>query len=183
MRKHLEPGAADGETHNVETGRTADQQLQRRGHCAEIGAEIDRIRNQQQSDDRVEQPARIMRANVAGNPLPGGAAHARADLLDRRHQREAEQHHPAHCVAELSPGLGVGGDAARIVVGGAGDQPRAKAAEQPLVRCAVVSPAPGDARRQHGNRVMRSLGFYHSARAALDLTEDRPEWFMLACAG
>ena len=149
-RKHFEPGAADGEAHDIETGRTADQQLQRRGHRAEIGAEIDRVRDQQQPDDRVEQPARVMRADVAGNALAGDPAHARADLLDRRHQREAEQHHPAHRVAELRAGLGVGGDAARIVVGGAGDQPRAEPAEQPFVRRARGGAAPGDAGRQHG---------------------------------
>src|ERR1700728_1144633 len=62
-RKDVEPGPADGEPRNVETPRTADQQLQRRSHCAEIGAEIDRIRDQQQSNDRVEPPARVMRAD------------------------------------------------------------------------------------------------------------------------
>jgi hypothetical protein len=51
------------------------------------------------------------------------------------------------------------------------------------VRCAVVGAAPGDTGRQHGNRVVRSVGFDHSARAALGLTEDRPEWFILAVAG
>ena len=76
-----------------------------------------------------------MRADIAGDALAGDAAHACADLLDRHHQREAEQHHPAHRVAELRAGLRVGGDAARIVVGGAGDQSRAEPAEQPLVRC------------------------------------------------
>ena len=80
----------------------------------------------------VQQPARVMRADVAGDALAGDPADARADLLDRRHQREAEQHHPAHRVAELRAGLRVGGDAARIVVGGAGDQSRAEPAEQPL---------------------------------------------------
>ncbi len=83
---------------------------------------------QQQPDDRVQQPGRVMRADVAGDALAGHAADARADLLDRRHQREAEQHHPAHRVAELRAGLRVGGDAARIVVGGAGDQSRAEPA-------------------------------------------------------
>ena len=69
-RKHLEPGAADGETHNVETGRTANQQLQRSGHRAEIGAEVNRICKQQQPDDHVEQHARIpysFRMDFGGN--------------------------------------------------------------------------------------------------------------------
>ena len=85
------------------------------------------------ADDRVEQPARIVHADVAGDAVAGHPADARADLLDRRHQREAEQHHPAHRVAELRAGLRIGGDAARIVVGGAGDQSRAEPGEQSFV--------------------------------------------------
>ena len=138
---------------DIEAGRAADQQLQRRGHRAEIGAQIDDVRKQQQPDDRAKQPARVMRADVAGDALAGDAADARADLLDRHHQREAEQHHPAHRVAELRAGLRVGGDAARIVVGGAGDQSRAESAEQPLARSAAGGAAPGDAGRQYGDRV------------------------------
>ena len=76
--------------------------------------------------------ARVMRADVAGDALAGDPADARADFLDRRHQREAEQHHPAHRIAELRAGLRVGGDAAGVVVGGAGDQSRAEPCEQPL---------------------------------------------------
>ncbi len=62
-----------------------------------------------------------------------------------RPSAEAEQHHPAHRVAELRAGLRIGGDAAWIVVGGAGDQPRAEPPEQPLA-CRVAGRAiPGDA--------------------------------------
>ena len=155
--EHLEQHAADREADGIEADRAADQQLQRRGHRAEIGAEIDDIRHEQQPDDRAQQPGRVMRADVAGNALAGHPAHARADLLDRRHQREAEQHHPAQRVAELRARLRVGGDPARIVVGGAGDQSRAEPAEQPLVRRAAGGAAPGDAGRQHGERF--SVGF------------------------
>jgi hypothetical protein len=56
-----------------------------------------------------------MRADVAGDALAGHPADARADLLDRTIT-------PEHRVAELRAGLRVGGGAARIVVGGAGDQ-------------------------------------------------------------
>ncbi len=73
-------------------------------------------------DDAARQPARIMAAQIAGDAEPGNAADARADLLDRRHQRIAEQQGPGEAVAELRADLGIGGDAARIVVGGAGDQ-------------------------------------------------------------
>src|ERR1700723_461124 len=92
--------------------------------------------------------------------------HACANLLDRRHQRKAEQHHPAHCIAELCPGLGISGDAAGVVVGGAGDQSRAKAAEQAFVRGAARGAAQGDAGRQHGNCPVISVGIGHWPAAA-----------------
>src|SRR5512133_3710599 len=43
----------------------------------------------------------------------------------------AEQHHPGHAVAELRADLGVGRDAAWIVVRGAGDQAWAKNSQEP----------------------------------------------------
>ena len=46
----------------------------------------------------------------------------RADELDRDHQRQRQRHGPQHRVAELRAGLGIGGDAAGIVVRRAGDQ-------------------------------------------------------------
>ena len=49
-------------------------------------------------------------------------ADARADELDRDHQRQRQRHGPQHRVAELRAGLGIGGDAAGIVVRRAGDQ-------------------------------------------------------------
>ena len=64
-----------------------------------------------------------MRAKLPAMPWPVTRPIPRADLLDRRHQRAGEQHDPAHRVAELRAGLRIGGDAAGIVVGGAGDQP------------------------------------------------------------
>ena len=67
---------------------------------------------------------------------------------------------------------GVGGDAARIVVGGAGDQSRAKAAEQAPVRGAARGAAQRDAGRQHGNCPVISVGIGYAAGAALGRSED-----------
>jgi hypothetical protein len=71
-----------------------------------------------------------MSADVACDPLAGDPADAGADLLDGGYQRKAEQHYPGHAIAKLGASLGVGRDAARIVVGGAGDQSWAKETEQ-----------------------------------------------------
>src|SRR6202020_2163055 len=52
------------------------------------------------------------------------AAKAGTDHLDADHQRIGEQHGPQHAVAELRTGLRIGGDTARIIIGGAGDEAR-----------------------------------------------------------
>ena len=67
-----------------------------------------------------------MLPNVAGNSVPGDAANAGADFLDRRHQRPGKQHGPSHAVAELRAHLGIGRDPAWIVIGGASDQTRSE---------------------------------------------------------
>ena len=103
-------------------GRAADDQRQRIAHGAEIGAEIDHIGDEQQAHDEAQQARRVVLPQIAGDALAGDAADAGADLLDRRHQRKAEQHDPAHAVAVLGADLGICGDAAGIVVGGAGDK-------------------------------------------------------------
>ena len=63
-----------------------------------------------------------MPPEIGGDAAPGDAADPGADLLDRGHQRIGEHHRPADGVAELRADLGIGRDAAGIVVGGAGDQ-------------------------------------------------------------
>ena len=71
-----------------------------------------------------------MRLEIAGNAKPRHRADARRDHLRHRHQRIAEQHHPAELIAELCAGLAVGGDAARVVIRSPGDQAGAKRLEQ-----------------------------------------------------
>ena len=86
------------------------------------------------------QPLRVRRFPVDaglrrapnGSPAGPGEAPARdppdqgADHLDGRHQGESEQHGPQQAIAELGAGLAVGGNAAGIVVGCAGDKARSK---------------------------------------------------------
>ena len=58
--------------------------------------------------------------------MPGDAADARGNFLDRHHQRKAQQHGPADAVTELRAGLAVRADPRRIVVRGTGDQSRSE---------------------------------------------------------
>jgi hypothetical protein len=123
-RKNLQNRASRGEQHDVEPARPANQQAQPIAHRAEIGAEINEIRGEQQHHDRAQQPDRIVLAQIGGDALPRHAADPGADLLDGRHQRPGEQHDPARRITELGASLRVGSDAARVIVGSAGDQPR-----------------------------------------------------------
>jgi hypothetical protein len=66
---------------------------------------------------------REVAADVRRETVAGHAAHTGAHHLDADHQRIGENNGPAKLVAELSTGLRVCRDAARIVVGRAGDQP------------------------------------------------------------
>jgi hypothetical protein len=63
-----------------------------------------------------------MTLNVGREALAGCPADARADLLDDGHERIREQQRPRNCEAELCACLGIGGDAAWIIVCGPGDK-------------------------------------------------------------
>jgi hypothetical protein len=82
--------------------------------------------DEQQCHYHVEQPWRIIPANIARYAMAGDAADARGNFLDRHHQRERQQHGPADAIAELRTSLAVGADPRRIVVGRPGDQPGAE---------------------------------------------------------
>jgi hypothetical protein len=84
-------------------------------------------------------------------PCPVVRHDARADLLDRRHQRIRQQHGPADVETELRPGLAIGADSGRIVIGSARDKAGSKHADDALE-------APRDGRvvssfRLHGHGV------------------------------
>src|SRR5262245_66406777 len=70
-----------------------------------------------------------MAAEIARNSMPGRAADACADLLNRRHERKRQEHRPSDAESELRAGLGVRSDSGRIVVCGPGDEPGAKLAQ------------------------------------------------------
>jgi hypothetical protein len=126
----LQPGRERTEQHDVDQGGAADQQLQRRAHRAEIGAQVDQIGGQQQQDDAPRQPRRVVPAQIAGDAEAGDATDPRANLLDRCHQRVAEHQRPGQAVPELRADLRIGGDAAGVVIRRPGDQARPQHLEQ-----------------------------------------------------
>ena len=80
-------------------------------------------------DGDQECPGRVL-PQVGRDALARLAADAGADELDRHHEGQRQEHRPQHPGAELRASLGVGGDARRIVVGGARDHAGADVAQK-----------------------------------------------------
>ena len=78
-------------------------------------------------DQRHGQPARAHLVDVLRQSVARGPADPRREHLDADHQRPGQEQRPDQRIAELGAGLRVGGDAAGVVVGGAGDEPGAEA--------------------------------------------------------
>jgi hypothetical protein len=76
----------------------------------------------EQADQRQRQPTRTHLVDVRRQALARGPADPRRKHLDADHQRPGEEQRPDQRETELRAGLRVGGDAARVVVGGAGDE-------------------------------------------------------------
>ena len=64
--------------------------------------------------------------------MSADTADPRRHDLDAHHQRQGQEHAPQHREAELRARLRIGGDAARIVVGGTGDEAGAEMLQQVL---------------------------------------------------
>ena len=141
-----------GESDNGELRRSADEQAQRRGHRAEVDGDVDGVGQEQQADHAVQQPGRVMFADVGREPVAGDTADARAHDLDADHQRQREPYRPEHAVAELRAGLRIGRYAARIVIGGTGNQARPEPLQQ------------RDGRRRCGRRAESACVFHELGR-------------------
>ena len=104
------------------------QQLGGLGHGADVGGDVDGVGDNQKPHQEDREPARANLDHVRSQALSGHKADARREHLDADHQWRSEQQRPHQPETELRPRLRVGRDAARVVVGSAGDQARAQAA-------------------------------------------------------
>ena len=86
-------------------GWSANKQLKGCGHRPNICSNIDRIRNKQQPNKKIEQPARVMLTNIGGEPLPGHPTNAGTNHLNTYHQRKGKECRPQHRIAKSSPSL------------------------------------------------------------------------------
>ena len=121
------PTALKAEQQRVAVRRPADHQLQRLAHGRHVGGDVQGVGQHQQAHQRDRQPAGQHAADVRRQSAPGDPADARTDHLHRDHQRCGQRQRPEQPGTVGRPGLRVGGQAAGVVVGGAGDQARPEA--------------------------------------------------------
>ena len=124
----LQQGRCRRENQRVFVVEAADHQRERFAHRRDIGGDVEGVRGDQKENQRQHQPARRQLHHIGGEALAGDPADLRAHQLDGDHERRGEKHRPEQAVTELRAGLRIGGDARRVVIGGAGHQART---EQP----------------------------------------------------
>ena len=108
--------------------------LGRLAHGGHIGRDIENIGQQEQQDGAAYHGSRKHGLHVGGQPLAGHSADPGAHGLHCGHHREGERHGPEHVQAELCAGLGIGGDATRVIVRYPGDQARAHMRERVILQ-------------------------------------------------
>jgi hypothetical protein len=112
---------ADAEHHDPDVRAQTREQLGRVGHAGEVGADVDRVGDEQCDGGGKQHRAREPVAERAGDALARHHADAGAHRLHGDHQRPGEERRPEERRPVLRTGYRVGGDARGIVVGGAGD--------------------------------------------------------------
>jgi hypothetical protein len=134
-------GAQATECEHIEGTGPPDKQLNRIAHRPEIGSDVHDVGEQQQPNDGLQYAVGVMPRDIRGDAAASRAPDARANFLNDRHERIGKKQCPADREAELRACLRIGGDAARIVVRGAGDEAwpkRTKEAFDPPVRASSI---------------------------------------------
>ncbi len=127
---HLQQHDQDRGPDGIEDEGCGDRQPGGLGHRADIRADVDGVGDDEQEyepDQHLPGITVLDRAREAG---AGHRADPGAGFLDRDQQGDLVERGPELAVSELRARLGIGGDAGRIVVGGAGDQSRAEALQE-----------------------------------------------------
>jgi len=65
-------------------------------HGAEVCADVERICDQAQQHDALQQPVLVVLAEVSGDTLSGDSSDTRADVMDDDHEGVGEQHRPGN---------------------------------------------------------------------------------------
>ena len=122
--EHFQEHNENGERRDIEPLRAGQNELQRRAHRSQVGADVDDIGEDEQADQRIEQRGGIVAAHVGGDALARHTADLSADHLDRAHEGIGEKEGPGEGEAEGRASLSVGGDPAWVIVRSAGYEAR-----------------------------------------------------------
>src|SRR5262249_45028808 len=104
----------------------ADQKLGHGSHRGHVRAEVENVSHAKKTYQCKYEWLGEALAHARRESTTGDTTEARTDFLNRAHQWKCEQRGPQHAEAELHSDLGISGDSARIVIGGAGDQTGSK---------------------------------------------------------
>ena len=122
--EHLQQHGQEHEEQRHQAAIEAGDKLSDSAHGGDVGGDVEGVGDEQQQHHALQNDRRERRLDVGGEAFAGHPADARANRLNRRHQRIGQRHGPQHVEAELRARLRIGGDAAGIVVRHAGDQAR-----------------------------------------------------------
>ena len=122
--EHLRNQARDAEQDRERKRGASCDQAKSLAHRCKIGCDIDGIGHEQRCYEQIESRRRQHPCDIIGKPVPRIPANAGTDDLNSRHERQGQEHRPEQREAKLCTCLRISGDAARVVVGGAGHEPR-----------------------------------------------------------
>ena len=105
--------------------------LGRFGHPAEVGADVEDVRDREEPAGGPEHATAVTAADHAREAAARDHPEPRAHELDGDHEREREERRPELCVPEGRARDRVGGDPRGVVVGRPGDEPGAEVGEEP----------------------------------------------------
>jgi hypothetical protein len=117
---------------NPDQGSNSRDELRGLCHSTEISANVDEVSDDENGTGSPEHPAGIISSNGSCQTAPRNHSQSRAHQLDRGHQRKREERDPERGVTVGCASDRIGGDSRRIIVGRAGDQPRAQDGKGPL---------------------------------------------------
>jgi hypothetical protein len=77
LQEHLPGRADDPETDHVHPGARAGSNSRLASAIPQVRADVERVGNEQQRNDAVQQPSRVVPTKVSGDAVPGRAPQAR----------------------------------------------------------------------------------------------------------
>src|SRR5579859_3163004 len=124
---NLKKQGDDPQQDRVDVHRSAEDKLRGGSHRGNVCAKIENIGYAQEKYQPISKGLGVVLAEIFGYANSGNSSKPPANFLYGGHEGKREQHSPEHSETKLGTDLGIGGDAAWIVIGRSGDQARPQA--------------------------------------------------------